>query len=211
MLVFGEFAVVGIVANLAAVPVAGLVMLYGLPASLVAGTVPEVRGPLMVPVAVGTRCVGAVATAVAAIEQHRPERRRVDRRWGLWCACFARAPRIVPRTATMASVSVHLLTGDDESMLRAAVNTLVQSLVGDGDRSLMVDDFDAEDYTLGAVVDAAHTARSSRSAVSSAWMAGRFTADELGVLAGYLADPLPSTELVIEWGGQRRPKPSTRR
>ena len=31
VLVFGEFAVVGIVANLAAVPVAGLVMLYGLP------------------------------------------------------------------------------------------------------------------------------------------------------------------------------------
>jgi competence protein ComEC len=72
VLVFGEFAVVGIVANLAAVPVAGLVMLYGLPASLVAGAVPAVRGVLMVPVAVGTRCVDAVATVAAAIEQHPP-------------------------------------------------------------------------------------------------------------------------------------------
>ena len=40
VLVFGEFAVVGIVANLAAVPVAGLVMLYGLPASLAVATKP---------------------------------------------------------------------------------------------------------------------------------------------------------------------------
>jgi DNA polymerase III subunit delta len=108
----------------------------------------------------------------------------------------------------MAGVSVHLLTGDDESVLRAAVNTLVQSLVGDGDRSLMVDDFDAEDYTLGAVVDAAHTAPFlTERRVVVARMAGRFTTDELGPLVGYLADPLPSTELVIEWGSQRRPKP----
>jgi DNA polymerase III subunit delta len=105
-------------------------------------------------------------------------------------------------------VSVHLLTGDDESILRAATNTLVQTLVGDGDRALIVDEFDGEDYTLGAVVDAAHTApflTDHRVVVVRG--AGRFTADELGPLAGYLADPLPSTELVIEWGSQRRPKP----
>ena len=42
---FGRFGVIGIVANLVAVPVAGLVMLYGLPASLVAGAVPAVRWP----------------------------------------------------------------------------------------------------------------------------------------------------------------------
>ena len=104
-------------------------------------------------------------------------------------------------------MSVHVLTGDDESILRAAVNTLVQTLVGDGDRALMVDEFDAEDYTLGAVVDAAHTAPFlTERRVVVARDAGRFTADELGVLVAYLADPLPSTELVIEWGSQRRPK-----
>jgi DNA polymerase III subunit delta len=104
-------------------------------------------------------------------------------------------------------MTVHVLTGDDESILRAAVNALVQTLVGDGDRALMVDEFDAEDYTLGAVVDAAHTAPFlSERRVVVARDAGRFTADELGVLVGYLADPLPSTELVIEWGNQRRPK-----
>ena len=36
--------------------------------------------------------------------------------------------------------------------------------------------------------------------------AGRFTVDDLAVLVAYLGDPLPSTELVIEWGSQRRPK-----
>ena len=85
--------------------------------------------------------------------------------------------------------------------------TLVQTLVGDGDRALMVDEFDGEDYTLGAVVDAAQTPPFlTDHRVVVARGAGRFTADELAPLAGYLADPLPSTELVIEWGSQRRPK-----
>jgi DNA polymerase-3 subunit delta len=107
----------------------------------------------------------------------------------------------------MTPVSVHVLTGDDESILRAAVSTLVQTLVGDGDRALMVDEFDGEDYTMGAVVDAAHTApflTDRRVVVARA--AGRFTIDELGPLVDYLSDPLPFTELVVEWGSQRRPK-----
>jgi DNA polymerase-3 subunit delta len=107
----------------------------------------------------------------------------------------------------MRPVSIHVLTGDDESILRAAVNALVQSLVGDGDRALIVDEFDAEDYTLGAVVDAAQTAPFlTDHRVVVARDAGRFTIDDLGVLVTYLGDPLPSTELVIEWGSQRRPK-----
>ena len=42
-------------------------------------------------------------------------------------------------------MAVHLLTGDDESILRAAVSDLVHELVGDGDRSLMVDEFDGDE------------------------------------------------------------------
>ena len=84
VLVFGQFSVSGIVANLCAVPVAGLVMLYGLPASLIAGAVPAVRTVLMAPVALGTRWVDAVA-AVAAAARASPamERRRCHRvpRW----------------------------------------------------------------------------------------------------------------------------------
>ena len=107
----------------------------------------------------------------------------------------------------MTPVSIHVLTGDDESILRAAVNALVQTLVADGDRALMVDEFDAEDYTPGGVVEAAQTAPFlTDRRVVVARDAGRFTADELVPLFGYLADPLASTDLVIEWGNQRRPK-----
>ena len=72
VLVFGRFSVSGIVANLGAVPVAGLVMLYGLPASLVAGAVPAARSVLMAPVALGTRWVDTVAAGAAVLERHPP-------------------------------------------------------------------------------------------------------------------------------------------
>jgi DNA polymerase-3 subunit delta len=54
-------------------------------------------------------------------------------------------------------MTTHLLTGDDESILRAAVVALVDELVGDGDRSMTVDEFDGDEYELRAVVDAAQT------------------------------------------------------
>jgi competence protein ComEC len=72
LLVFGQLSVSGLVANLCAVPVAGLVMLYGLPASLVAGAVPAVRSVLMAPVALGTRWVDTVAAVAAALERQPP-------------------------------------------------------------------------------------------------------------------------------------------
>ncbi|MFM7893432.1 MAG: hypothetical protein ACKO8P_06405, partial [Actinomycetota bacterium] len=51
----------------------------------------------------------------------------------------------------------YLITGDDESLVLAAVGELERTLVGDGDRSLMVDDFDGDEYTAGMVADAAQT------------------------------------------------------
>lgn len=104
-------------------------------------------------------------------------------------------------------MTVHFLVGDDESILRAAVASLVQELVGDGDRTLMVDEFDGDEYTLGAVVDAAQTPPFlTESRVVVARNVGRFNADELAPLLGYLADPLDTTALVIGWGSARRPK-----
>ena len=104
-------------------------------------------------------------------------------------------------------MAVHFLVGDDDSILRSAVTTLVHELVGDGDRTLMVDEFDGDEYTLGAVVDAAQTPPFlTDSRVVVARGVGRFTSDELTGLVGYLHDPLDSTDLVIGWGSQRRPK-----
>ena len=104
-------------------------------------------------------------------------------------------------------MTVHLVTGDDESLARAAVSDLVHRLVGDGDRSLMVDEFDGEDVELGAVVDAAQTLPflSDRRVVVVRGV-GRFTADQLLPLIGYLVAPLDTTDLVMVGGGGRLPK-----
>jgi len=107
-------------------------------------------------------------------------------------------------------MAVYLLTGDDESVLRTAVQDLVHRLIGDGDRTLMVDEFDGEDYELRSVVDAAQTPpflTETRIVVGRG--IGRFTADELAPLVTYLSDPLPSTELVLVAGGGRIAKSLT--
>ncbi|MET0458161.1 MAG: ComEC/Rec2 family competence protein [Ilumatobacteraceae bacterium] len=72
LLVFGRLSLVGTLANLVAVPVAGLVMLYGLPACIVAGAVPATGPVVVAPVGWGTRWVDAVATVAARLEPPAP-------------------------------------------------------------------------------------------------------------------------------------------
>jgi len=104
-------------------------------------------------------------------------------------------------------MATHLITGDDESLLLTAVSELVHRLVGEGDRSLMVDEFDGEEYESRAVVDAAQTPPFlTESRVVVARGVGRFGAEELAPLVAYVADPLPSTELVLVAGGGRLAK-----
>jgi DNA polymerase-3 subunit delta len=108
------------------------------------------------------------------------------------------------------AMSVHLLTGDDESILRAAVTDLVHELVGDGDRSLMVDEFDGDEVEVRAIVDSAQTPPFlTERRVVVARDVGRFSADELAPLVAYLADPLDSTALVLVGGGGRIAKSLT--
>jgi competence protein ComEC len=70
--VFGRLPLVSVVANLLAVPVAGFVMLYGLPAGLVAGSIPEVAPAVMLPARIGTRWVDTVAGLGARLEPEPP-------------------------------------------------------------------------------------------------------------------------------------------
>lgn len=70
--VFGRLPLVSIVANLLAVPVAGFVMLYGLPAGLVAGSIPAVAPVVMLPARIGTRWVDTVAVIGARLEPEPP-------------------------------------------------------------------------------------------------------------------------------------------
>ena len=68
VLVFGRLPLVSVPANLLAVPVAGAVMLYGLPIGLLAGAVPAIAPVVMLPVRFGTRWVDSVAMLGAALE-----------------------------------------------------------------------------------------------------------------------------------------------
>jgi len=107
-------------------------------------------------------------------------------------------------------MAVHLLTGDDESVLRSSVHDLVHRLVGDGDRTLMVDEFDGDDVEVRSIVDAAQTPPFLTDVrIVLARDIGRFSAEELAPLIAYLSDPLPSTELVLVGGGGRMPKALT--
>ena len=95
-------------------------------------------------------------------------------------------------------MATHLLSGNDESVLRSAVHELVDELVGDGDRAMMVDEFDGEEYEIRMVVDAAQTPSFlTDKRVVVARGVDRFASDDLAPLIGYLADPLDSSDLVI--------------
>ncbi len=72
LLVFGRLPLVSVVANLLAVPVAGFVMLYGLPAGLVAGSIPVLAPVAMFPARLGTRWVDTVARLGDRLEPDPP-------------------------------------------------------------------------------------------------------------------------------------------
>jgi DNA polymerase-3 subunit delta len=104
-------------------------------------------------------------------------------------------------------MATHLLSGNDESILRSAVHELVDELVGAGDRAMMVDEFDGDEYELRLVVDAAQTPSFlTDKRIVVARDIGRFTAGELTPLLNYLADPLDSCDLVLVVSGAAVPK-----
>jgi len=72
LVVFGDLPVVSVVANVLAIPVAGAVMLYGLPAGLVAAAVPPLAPVLMAPAAVGVAWVDSVALVASRLEPSGP-------------------------------------------------------------------------------------------------------------------------------------------
>lgn len=96
---------------------------------------------------------------------------------------------------------VHLVKGSDDVLRGGALTTLVDELVGQGDRSLLVDEFDLDGVKLGAALDAAQTIpflTDRRIVVVRRF--GRFSkAEEITDLVTYLEDPLESTTLVLVW------------
>ncbi len=104
-------------------------------------------------------------------------------------------------------MTVHLFHGDDAALLASAVVDLVHELVGDNDRSLMVDEFATDDYELAALVDAAQTPPflTDRRVVVGRELQ-QFDAKHLEPLLSYLSSPLDSTDLVLGATTARPPK-----
>jgi len=96
-LVFGRLPALGIPANLLAVPVAGVVMLYGLPAALVASLLPAPFAVVvMAPATLGTRWVAAVARTAAT---HEPVDSWAVLAWIVQIVAVAALLRRPPRAA----------------------------------------------------------------------------------------------------------------
>lgn len=103
--------------------------------------------------------------------------------------------------------AVVVLSGGDEILLAEARLALVADLVGTEDATLMVAELSGDAYEMRELVDAAQTPPflTDRRVVVGRAMS-RFGKDEQAVLVQYLADPLPTTVLVLEWDGGRVPK-----
>ncbi|HEX2699420.1 MAG TPA: DNA polymerase III subunit delta [Acidimicrobiales bacterium] len=93
-----------------------------------------------------------------------------------------------------------LVRGDDPSLVADEVRRLVAELSG-GD-AMAVEDLTADDVTAAAIADACQTPPflASRRVVVARGM-GRFLTDELAPLLHWLADPLPTSALVLTGGG----------
>ena len=101
----------------------------------------------------------------------------------------------------MTDVPVYLVRGDDDVLREQAVVELVDRLVGDGDRSLLVEELAGPDYEIGVAVDAAQTPPflTDHRVVVVRHLNRVAKPDGLAALVDYLADPLPSTRLVLVW------------
>jgi DNA polymerase-3 subunit delta len=92
--------------------------------------------------------------------------------------------------------------------VRDAVVDIVDSLVGDRERALVVEELAGDDYELSTVVDAAQTPPflTDRRIVVARDAARFGSADAVAPMVAYLDDPLDTTHLVLVWGSGRVPK-----
>ncbi len=116
------------------------------------------------------------------------------------------------RTDVVPSTPVTIIKGGDEVLVADVLRGVVDTLVANGDRSLMVEELDGSRYEssdgadLSVAVDAAQTPSflTERRVVVARHLGPFSTKDSVQVLVDYLADPLETTSLVLVW--ERDPK-----
>ncbi len=108
----------------------------------------------------------------------------------------------------------YLVRGDDPSLVAQAAHALTARLVGEGDPSLMVEEFGGpgiDQFDIGAVIDACTTPPFLvERRVVVVREAGQLVAADAKRLASYLEDPLPTTALVLVGGGGTVPQALTK-
>jgi DNA polymerase-3 subunit delta len=100
------------------------------------------------------------------------------------------------------ALPVVLVKGEDPVLLGDAVRDAVDEALAGEDRSLATEELGGDELTVGAVIDAATTPPflTGRRVIVVRDI-GRWGSDALEPLIDYLADPLPSTSLVLVAGG----------
>ncbi|NDD96427.1 MAG: DNA polymerase III subunit delta [Actinobacteria bacterium] len=96
-------------------------------------------------------------------------------------------------------MGTYLLHGSDEVLLSTAVSDKIRELVGEGDRSLMLEEF-VEDYVMGAVIESANTPPFfTERRVVVVHQLETTTADDIDALSNYIRDEADFTDLVVVW------------
>jgi DNA polymerase-3 subunit delta len=108
----------------------------------------------------------------------------------------------------VSTFAAYLVRGEQLTLLGDAVRSVVAELVAGGDASLMTEELAGDDYTVGAIVDAAQTPPffGDRRIVVARDI-GRFSTHDVEPLVAYLRDPMPTTSLVLVAGGGQVPRP----
>lgn len=97
------------------------------------------------------------------------------------------------------SEPVAVLKGSDPVLLAEAVAARIDRLVGDRDRTDVVDQFGGDEYAVADAVIAANAASMFGDRVIVVRNAARFGVDELGPLIAYCADPNPTSQVLVVW------------
>ena len=96
-------------------------------------------------------------------------------------------------------MTVHLLKCADPVLLGEAAAEVVRRLVGDRDRTEVLEEFRGDDYELGAVVLAATTVSMFGDRVVVARNMARFAAADVDQLADLVAEPPHDTDIALVW------------
>lgn len=105
-------------------------------------------------------------------------------------------------------MTILLVKGDDETLVAQAVQKAVSEMVGDGDRSLMLEELSEANYLdedgtpdITPVINAAHTLPflTDKRVVVARNLALFSKGEQVAPLVGVIADPVSTTDLVLVW------------